>query len=412
MGTAQVAIFFVISYLISRVFVMLKIPELILYYLFEKKHVSIQKLTFILILGSALLSSVIANIITVLTLMPLVILLQKEFDSSGKNKLKINTLFLLSVIWGANIGGIGMITGTTTNGILIGLYEVFKVPLGRDFTFFSWMSWGIPLVVVLSCAGWAILMLMFEPGNVMNIHDFTTKLESISMPRKMQKVGFVMAGVFIITAALLSLSMSIFEDYRAWVLVITIIWMLVFIYMILIKSWDVGSGNRQPLLLFKDTLHDIPKRGILWIIISIIVTLIFWQLKLHKHAGLFLRSLFEERSNVFMFYFLLAIVSTFASELFSNSGVQITMFMVLFPLLKHNPHMSWEGMLVITLCSTCAFMSPIGTPSNGLGYGSSSKISLKHMLSAGFVMNVASALLISVWVFFVVPFASRIILLK
>lgn len=412
MGTLQVAIFFVVSYLISRVFVMLKIPELILYYLFEKKHISIPKLTFILIVGSALLSSVIANVITVLTLMPLVVLLQKEFDVSGTDKLKINTLFLLSVIWGANIGGIGMITGTTTNGILIGLYEVFKVPIGRDFTFFSWMSWGIPLVIIISCLGWAILMLIFSPGKKQYSHDLSMNLESISMSRKMQKLGFLLASVFVLSASLLSVCMNIFSNHRLYILLITIVWMFVFVYMILFKQWKIDDNQSISLLHYKDTLHDIPKRGIFWILIGIVITFIFWQLKLHNHAGVLLKGLFEEQENILLFYILLALASTFASEFFSNSGVQVTLFMVLFPMLKHSPHMSWEGMLIITLCSTCAFMSPISTPSNGLGYGSSSKISMKFMLSAGLIMNVASALLISLWVVYIVPFVNQLIIIK
>jgi sodium-dependent dicarboxylate transporter 2/3/5 len=410
MHTIQVAIFFVISYLLSRVFVVLKIPELVLYYLFEKKHVSIQKLTFILILGSALLSSVIANVITVLTLMPLVLLLQKEFDRFGKDQLKINTLFLLSVIWGANIGGLGMVTGTTTNGILIGLYEVFKVPVGRDFTFLSWMSWGLPLQVVLSCIGWLILMAVFQPGKMMHQHDFRAKLESYSMSRKLQKKGFALAAFFVLSASLLSAGMNILHVYRLEIMILTVLWMIVFVYYLVFHYWETEDKSKLRLLMLKDTLHDIPKKGILWISIGVIITFVFWYFKLHKSAGYLLRDLFEGKSNMLMFYCLIGLIATFASELFSNSGVQITMFMVLFPMTKYNPNLSWEGMLIITLCSTCAFMSPIGTPSNGLGFGSSSKISIRHMLSAGFVMNIASALVISLWVTQVVPVINKYLL--
>lgn len=407
MDTVQVGLFFVVSYLLSRVFVVLKIPELIVYYLFEKKHISIQKLTLILILGSALLSAVIANVITVLTLMPLVLLLQKEFDAPSRNKLKINTLFLLSVIWGANIGGIGMITGTTTNGILIGLYEVFKVPFGMEFNFFNWMVWGIPLLIAMSFIGWGILMIIFQPGKIIHMPDLSHELEAFTLSRRLQKVGFYIASAFIISASLLSVAMNHYEDNRLLILIVTIIWMAAFMYLMLVHNWRTEGDKRERLLRFKDTLHDIPKRGILWIVIGVIVTVVLWYLKLHKVAGHWMISIFDGSSSIFVMFFLMALIATFASELFSNSGVQVTMFMVLFPLLKHNPNMSWEAMLIITLCSTCAFMSPIGTPSNGLGYGSSSKISLKYMLISGFVMNIASALCISLWVFYLVPLINR-----
>jgi sodium-dependent dicarboxylate transporter 2/3/5 len=410
MHTLQVAFFFVISYLLSRVFVVLKIPELILYYLFEKKHISIQKLTFILIIGSALISSFIANVITVLTLMPLVLLLQKELDGFGKYQTKINTLFLLSVVWGANIGGMGMVTGTTTNGILMGFYEVFKIPGGEDFTFLSWMSWGMPLLVLMSCIGWVILMAVFQPGRILHTHNLSTKLESVTMSRRHQKAGFILATMFIITASLLSFGLNMFYDHRIWVIIGTAVWMFAFIYFMVFHGWKTEDGSRKRLLMLKDTLQDIPKRGLLWIGLGIAVAAVFWYLQLHKQTGLFLKDIFDVHANTFVFYILLALVATFASEIISNTGVHITMFMVLFPLVKNNPGFSWEGMLIITLCSTCAFMSPIGTPSNGLGFGSSSKISVRHLLGAGFLMNVASAITIALWVKIVVPLVNRILL--
>jgi sodium-dependent dicarboxylate transporter 2/3/5 len=403
MNALQVAFFFTISYFLSRVFVVLKIPELIIYYLFEKKHVSIQKLTFILIISAALISSFIGHIITVLALMPLVLLLQKEFDTICTQERKINTLFLLSVVWGANIGGIGMVTGTGTNGILMGFYELYKIPFGRDFTFLTWMSWGIPLLILLSIIGWVILMAVFQPGKLVHAHDFSSKLESFTISRKLQKVGFALALLFIISSALLSLGMSLFHHKELMVIAVTVVWMLVFMYFMLVFRWKTENNHKQPLLKFKDSWHDFPKRGLLWVAIGVTVSAIFWYLSLHKQVGLVLQDLFNEPINKHVFYLLLALTATFASEIFSNTGVHVTMFMVLFPLTKHNPNLTWEGMLVITLCSTCAFMSPIGTPANGLGFGSSKKISIRHLVSAGFLMNIASALIISLWVTLIVP---------
>lgn len=403
MDTLQVAFFFLISYLLSRVFVMLKIPELIVYYLFEKKHVSIQKLTFIFILGSALISTIIANVITVLTLMPLVILLQKEIQSSGEFTKKMNTLLLLSVIWGANIGGVGMVTGTTTNGVLIGLYEVYKVPIAQDFTFISWATWGLPLVLILSVLGWLILMAVFKPGNLMHKPDFAEHLESSSLSRKLQRIGFFLAASFIVTASVLSLLLSLLDRHKYIIILSTILWALFYVYLLLIHKWKAENKTSRKLLEFKDTLHDIPKKGLLWIGIAILVTYILWQLKFHTFiASLFTHWLVSNHS-LFLLYWIFALLTTFASEIVSNSAVQVTMFMVLFPMTRTMPDLSWQGMLIITLCSSCAFMTPLATPANGLGFGSSAKVSLKYMMIAGFVMNIVCATVISAWVYFVVP---------
>ncbi len=403
MDTLQVFFFFVISYLLSRVFVILKIPELIVYYLFEKKHVSIQKLTFILILGSAFISTVIANVITVLTLMPLVILLQKEIKSSEEFTKKMNTLLLLSVIWGANIGGVGMVTGTTTNGVLIGLYEFYKVPIAKDFTFISWAVWGLPLVLILSFLGWFVLMAIFKPGNRVHKPDFAEYLESSGLSHKMQRIGFLLAASFIVTASVLSLLLSVFHQNQYLVLIATVLWTLIYIYLMLIHNWKAESGKPRKLLLFKETLQDIPKKGLLWIGLAILVTILLWKLKFHTYMATWFTQWLDGKHSLFLLYWIFALLTTFASEIVSNSAVQVTMFMVLFPMTKTIPDMSWQGMLIITLCSSCAFMTPIATPANGLGFGSSSKVSLKFMMIAGFVMNIVCATVISTWVYYVVP---------
>jgi len=403
MDVIQVSFFFLISYLLSRVFVVLKIPELILYYLFEKKHVSVPKLTFVLILGTSLISSIIANVITVLTLLPLVLLLQKEVIAIGKNVRKLNTLFLLSFIWGGNIGGIGMVTGTTTNGILIGLYEIYKIPIAKSFTFISWMAWGIPLVLLLCIAGWLILMLVFQPGKNAKTHDFAEQLSYFSLSRRLQKVGFRLAISFAVTASALSYLLTVLDQHKHIILFATIIWTLVYLYLILFHDYQVEDGSKVRLLKFRDTLADIPKKGLLWIGLGILITYLIWQARLHIKLGNWLTVVMEGRHSIFWTYMIFALLATFATELVSNSAVQVTMFMVLFPMTKYNPDLSWQGMLIITLCSACAFMTPLATPSNGLGFGSSRRLSYKYMFFSGFIMNLVSASLISVWVFYVVP---------
>lgn len=403
MDILQISLFFLISYLLSRVFVMLKIPELVVYYLFEKRHVSIQKLTLILILGSSLISTIIANVITVLTLMPLVLLLQKGFKGTPAETKKMNTLFLLSVIWGANIGGIGMVTGTTTNGILIGLFELYKLPVADSFTFLSWMGWGMPLAIFLTFAGWGILMLVFKPGNISQTTDFETDLTSIQLSRKLQMVGFALALAFILSAAGLSYLLSIEKVHKLYVLIATVIWTIIFLYLLMFRSYKTENNSHSRLLLFKDTLHDLPIKGIIWIAVGIALAIILWQLNFHQSMAMWLTQTLHGKQSLYGLYLLFALISTFGSELISNSAVQISSFMVLFPMTKFNPDVSWQAMLIITLSSTCAFMTPLATPSNGLGFGSSGKVSLKYMLFAGFLMNLISSVAISTWILFVVP---------
>lgn len=407
METIQISIFFLVSYLISRVFVVLKIPELIIYYLLEKKHISIQKLSLILVMGATLISAVVINMITVLTLMPLVILLQKEFSAQIKDARKLNTLLLLTVLWGANIGGLGTITGTTTNGVLIGFFDLYKVPMAENFTFIAWATWGIPLTLILGLLGWAILMFMFRPGKLLHKMDFSKELTSKILSRRLQKTGFGLAAMFLVSASVLSYLLGLRELNKVWVLVITGVWALINIYLLLIRNWKMENGNTTKLLHLKDIVHNIPKRGLFWVGLAFVVTYILWQLRLHTSLAGWFSHWISGNHDIFLLYWIFGLFTAFSSELVSNTAVQFSMFMVLFPMMKFNPEMSWQGMLIITLCSSCAFMSPLATPSNGLGFGSSEKISIKYMLMAGFVMNVVSSIVIVAWVHYVVPLTLR-----
>ena len=59
-------------------------------------------------------------------------------------------------------------------------------------------------------------------------------------------------------------------------------------------------------------------------------------------------------------------------------------------------------LIIITLACTSAFMSPIATGVNGLAFGGVKGVSFSRMLLVGFIMNIAGALLISVWTLFYV----------
>ncbi len=407
MDTIQVALYFLVSYLLSRVFVTLKIPEIVITYLIEKKQISIRKLILILILGSALISIVVLNMITVLTLMPLVVLLQKGQQTHQGQSRKLNTLYLLSVLWGANIGGIGTITGTTTNGILLGYFEGWRISGTETFSFLSWAVWGVPLIILMALVGWLILMLIFRPGRLIHNTQTINQIKSVKISRRLQRIGFIMAGFFLLTASVLSYLLGTAQNEKVLVLVATTVWAAVFIYMMLIHKWRVEDGKYSKLLQMKDALQHIPKWGLIWVLLAFVVTYVLWQLKLHKAIAEWSAAWISAEHSIYIFYLIFAMLTVFISELVSNTAVQVTMFMVLFPLAEYFAELTWQGMLIITLCSSCAFMSPLATPSNGLGFGFTEKISVKYLVIAGFVMNIISSLVIVGWVIYVVPFVLR-----
>jgi len=400
----QLIHFFLISYLISRVFVKHRLSEKIVYWLFETKRVSISRLTWVLIFGSVVLSMIIANVITLLTLLPLILILQNDHVGSVREHRKFSTLILLALVWGANIGGMGTLTGTTTNGILVGMFEMYKFPVKQSFTFLSWMAWGIPLVILLCGIGWTILMLVFRPNQYLSGMKIRQHLSTAEIPPRVQKIGIWQACIFLLTSSLLSFEMSILRNHRGHIYLLTSIWTLIWLYFIFLHRYSSGKGMQKvSMLTDKDILHDFPKKGLMWIGLGLGVTALLVMFKFPDRIAMWTVTHLNNGFSILILYLVVALITTFTTELVSNSVVQISMFLALFPLTKMYPEISWQMMLIITLCSTCAFMTPIATPSNGLGFGSSQKVSLKHMLWAGALMNLFSAVLISLWTLYIVP---------
>lgn len=404
----QLVHFFLISYLISRVFVKHRLPEKLVYWLFETKGLSLSRFTWVLILGTAGLSMIIANVITMLTLLPLILIIQNEHVGKEKEHRKFSTMILLALIWGANIGGMGMLTGTTTNGILVGMFELFKFPEKQAFTFLSWMAWGVPLVLVLCAVGWVILVLVFKPNRFSSEIRIDNEQISVDIPVRVQKIGLWQAVIFLLSSSLLSFTMSIMKHHRFEIYILTSVWTLVYLYFIFVHKYSsYKHGPKVTMLTDRDIWHDIPKKGLLWIALGVAVTAILVMFKFPDQIARWSVNHINAGYSILLLYLVLAFITTLTTELVSNSVVQISMFMALFPLSKMHPEISWQMMLIIALCSTCAFMTPIATPSNGLGFGSSHKVSLKFMLLAGFLMNIASGVIITLWIYYLVPITLR-----
>jgi sodium-dependent dicarboxylate transporter 2/3/5 len=108
------------------------------------------------------------------------------------------------------------------------------------------------------------------------------------------------------------------------------------------------------------------------------------------------------QSGGFGLVLLIVIISIFLSEVMSNVAQVIVMAPVLCALadaLHLDPLLLG---LPMTLAASAASMMPMGTPPNAIVFGSG-YIGLKDMLRAGFVMNVISIIVITLFSWFLLP---------
>ena len=102
---------------------------------------SSRRLVFGFMTASAVLSMWISNTATTLMLLPVALaVLEKAKDPA------LPVPLLLGIAYAASIGGIGTPIGTPPNVVFMGIYEQ---TFGSEIGFATWMTWGIPVVIVL-----------------------------------------------------------------------------------------------------------------------------------------------------------------------------------------------------------------------------------------------------------------------
>jgi len=94
------------------------------------------------------LSLLFSNTLVVFMMLPFIInVINMIQDESGKKLVATN--LMLALIYGANIGGAGMLNGSALNVVYLGFVE-YQGLIGREvITFFSWLVIGIPGTLVL-----------------------------------------------------------------------------------------------------------------------------------------------------------------------------------------------------------------------------------------------------------------------
>lgn len=102
---------------------------------------SSRRLVFGFMAASALLSMWISNTATTLMLLPVAMaVLDKAEDPD------LATPLLLGIAYAASVGGIATPIGTPPNIVFMGVYTEVT---GTEITFTTWMSWGLPVVLIL-----------------------------------------------------------------------------------------------------------------------------------------------------------------------------------------------------------------------------------------------------------------------
>ncbi|MEL0308587.1 MAG: anion permease, partial [Flavobacteriaceae bacterium] len=87
----------------------------------------------------------------------------------------------------------------------------------------------------------------------------------------------------------------------------------------------------------------------------------------------------------------------------SNLATTAMILPVLAPLAAAMGVHPYIFMVSATLAASCAFMLPVATPPNAVVFGSG-YVSMSSMIRAGLGLNLISILLVTFWVFYLLPY--------
>ncbi len=402
MDTIQVIFFLISGFLVSRLIIKVKLPQRIVFFFIGEKHLSLSRILLYLLALSAFLSLFIPNAITVLTLLPILELLRQSFDPADPTHKNVPTLLALSAIYGANIGGMGSLTGTPANGILVSYAELKGVPGSEMLTFAAWLVWGIPLVICFVAVAWLTLAGVFRTWRFA-ARPIRLPFDAGQTHHPLQMAGLIITLVFFLSSLLFSALLMQYPAHGRSILITTGVFTALFslfLFSFPLAGWE--NTGKRPLLTLKDCYSDLPARGFVFVGVAVALAGILYLFKLHLYFAELAEKILPGELSVFAIYLVIALITSFATEVLSNTAVQLSFFIVALPLAEPLGFSAVQGLIIITLSCTCAFMSPIATGVNGLAFGGVKGVSLSRMLAAGFVMNIAGALLISYWALFVI----------
>jgi sodium-dependent dicarboxylate transporter 2/3/5 len=128
-----------------------------------------------LMVVAALLSMWVLNTATVAVLIPVAISIVQHVSPKEKATSALEVL-ILGIAFSASIGGMGTVMGSGENAIASGLLDQID-----EFTFIDWLSYGAPLVFILLPLSWFLLLRALPIGNVI--------IDTDPAARELQRLG-------------------------------------------------------------------------------------------------------------------------------------------------------------------------------------------------------------------------------
>lgn len=356
----------------------------------------VKKILLGVMVATAFLSMWISNTATAVMMLPIGIAIIHQLKDNPSTNEDENLVFgkamMLAIAYSASIGGLATLIGTPPNLVLAG---VVLDTYGYEITFLQWFMFGFPIALIMLILCWKYLTSIaykFQqkefPGGKAEIKRLLKNLGNIGYEEKMVAAVFATTAFFWITRSFLF-------DKLLPELDDTIIAIGFAVVLFLIPSKD----KSQQLMNWEDAVK-LP-----------------WGIILLFGGGMAIANGFESSGlalwignqmtllagmiTLILVLLLIAAVN-FLTEITSNLATTAMLLPVLSPMAITVDLHPFVLMVGAAVAASCAFMLPVATPPNAVVFGAG-YLRIPDMVNKGFVMNIVSIIILTLFVYFLLP---------
>jgi sodium-dependent dicarboxylate transporter 2/3/5 len=330
-------------------------------FVFRLFGTSPRKLLLGLMVAVAFVGMWLSNTATVALLLPafLLVIRKNNLASRAPNFMKA---LLLGLAIATSIDGLATIIGTPPNAIAV----KFLADAGISVSFFDWLKFGIPAVIILVPLAWFVLTLVFPPEiNVLKPVTLTTK--------KWTRAQWVTLAVIVLVIGLW-ITQPLHSIHSA---VVALIGVALLYALNLLKIADLSKVSFSTLILFGGGLvlgEAMESTGVTDTIATQFVSLVGAQ---------------SESVLLLALMGFVVVLTAFAS----NTAIAALMIPVVISIARTSGAEIAPLVIGTTLALSVDVISPVGTPPSAMVYGTG-KLRVADFLRAGVLITVIGVMVI------------------
>lgn len=334
---------------------------------------SSRRLVFGFMAAAAVLSMWISNTATTLMLLPVALAVIERSDDDN-----LAIPLLLGIAYAASVGGIGTPIGTPPNLVF---REIYQQNTGIEIGFLTWMSWGVPVVLIF------VPIIALWLTRRLN-HQGQVDMPKVGVWQTEERRVFI---VFAFTALAWITRSQPFGGWKTWLDVPgandASVALLAVVAMFLIPN---GKGSR---LLDWETAGRIPWGMLILFGGGIAIAKAFVVSGMSAALGSALAGIAGWPILAMMAVICLCI--TFLTEMTSNTATT-TLMMPILAAGAIAAGIAPEALMApAAMSASCAFMLPVATAPNTIVF-STGRFTTRLMAREGLVLNFVGVILISV----------------